>query len=148
MTPKDGELPGFLARSVLALLCVTVRLARAEPPRPGPAPILGLWRGTSVCTDRVLAPACRDETVVYEFSAGPDPAHVHWIADKVVNGARDRMGELDLAFDPAERCWKVEFSSPRMKSVWRLVAEGAHLSGTARLLPGGQVIRRVDLRRE
>ena len=26
---------------------------------------LGTWRGTSTCVDRELAPACKDEIVVY-----------------------------------------------------------------------------------
>jgi hypothetical protein len=72
----------------------------------GPAQLIGVWRGTSICTDRVAAPACHDETVVYEFT------------------------------------------SPRVKSVWRLSVDGARLSGTARLLPGNKTIRKLDLRKE
>jgi len=110
--------------------------------------VIGLWRGTSTCTDRVAAPACNDEQVVYEFRAGPKPGMVHWVADKVVNGKRVPMGELDMEYDKAEACWKVEFASPRTKVVWRLTVDGAHMTGTARLLPGNETVRKVDLRKE
>jgi hypothetical protein len=86
--------------------------------------------------------------VVYEFTAGPKAGTVRWAADKVVDGQRQRMGELDLAYDKNEGCWKAEFSSPRVRSVWRLVVDGTQLSGTARLLPGNQTIRKVSLRKE
>src|SRR5262245_41893527 len=84
---------------------------------PDPAQLIGTWRGTSTCTDRVAAPACQDETVVYEFTAGPRPGTVHWAADKVVNGKREPMGEFDLVYVKAESCWKAEFTSPRVKVV-------------------------------
>jgi hypothetical protein len=119
-----------------------------EPPDSDPAHLIGTWRGTSLCTDRVAAPACNDETVVYEFTAGVQAGTVHWVADKVVNGARQTMGEMELSFDKSEGCWKAEFSSPRSKSVWRLVVKGDHLSGTGRLLPGGQTVRKMELTRD
>ena len=115
---------------------------------PGPEQLVGTWRGTSTCTDRVAAPACQDENVVYEFTAGPKPGMVHWAADKIVNGQRERMGEFDVTYDTAEACWKAEFSSPRVKSVWRLTVDGARMSGTGRLLPGNETIRTLELRKE
>jgi len=114
----------------------------------GPEELLGIWRGTSTCTDRVAAPACQDEKVVYEFTAGERTGTVHWIADKIVNGKRERMGELDLTYDTGEARWKVEFKSPRSTVIWRLSVEGKVLSGTAQLSPGNETVRRVELRRE
>jgi hypothetical protein len=95
----------------------------------------------------VAAPACKDETVVYEFTAGPKPGTVRWMADKVVNGHRAKMGELELEFDQAEGCWKAGFASPRVR-VWRLVVEGERISGTARRLPGNEIIRSIDVRKD
>jgi hypothetical protein len=113
------------------------------------ASLIGIWRGTSTCTDRVAAPACNDEVILYEFTAGPRPATVRWTAYKMVNGQRERMGDdLDMTFDEGEACWKVEFSSPRVKGVWRFSVKGAHLSGTAHLLPGKQKVRQVEADRE
>ena len=82
-------------REVLWLSALAVTggsVARAQSAVGDPAELIGIWRGTSVCTDRVAAPACHDETVVYEFTAGSEPDTVHWVADKVVSGRRQRMG--------------------------------------------------------
>lgn len=110
--------------------------------------LMGTWRGTSVCTDRVAAPACRDETVVYEFSPGAQAGTVHWLADKVVKGERARMYELDLAYDNTEACWKAEYASPRVRIVWRLVVDGQRMTGTLHQLPGNELVRKLDVWRE
>jgi hypothetical protein len=108
----------------------------------------GVWRGTSTCTDRVAAPACHDEVVVYEFTAGAKAGTVHWKADKVVDGQRQTMGEMDLSYDTGDACWRAEFSSARVHSVWCLTVDGMHITGTARLLPGKQTVRKVDVRKD
>jgi hypothetical protein len=75
----------------------------AGPGGGDPAALIGTWRGTSLCTDRVAAPACHDETVVYELKAGARPGVVRWAADKVVDGQRQPMGgERELEYDQAE----------------------------------------------
>src|SRR3954469_10254751 len=99
----------------LVLVAYGQAIPRAQMSEPDPSQLIGVWRGTSTCTDRVAAPACHDETVVYEFTAGRARGSVRWAADKVVNGQRQRMGELDLSYDKTEACWKAEFSSPRVK---------------------------------
>jgi len=113
-----------------------------------PAELLGTWRGTSVCTDRVAAPACRDEVIVYEFSRGRDEGTVHWKADKIVAGQREPMGELDLAWDTAQGCWLAEHSNPRVKVFWCLKPDGAQLTGLAWLMPGKRLVRKVEARKE
>jgi hypothetical protein len=123
-------------------------LAASAPPGHEPSELIGTWRGTSTCTDRVAAPACRDEVVVYEFTAGEKPGWVHWKADKVVEGQRQPMGEMDLVYDAGGRCWTAEFNSSRVHSVWSLVVDGAHLTGTGRLLPGKQMVRRIAARKD
>lgn len=109
--------------------------------------LLGTWRGTSTCIDKVQAPACRDETVVYDFRRGDKPGHAIVAADKVVNGQRLPMGELDFVWDAASACWRADFESPSVTSRWCFTTDGAALKGTARLLPGNQIIRRVDVHR-
>jgi hypothetical protein len=133
------------------VLIVVGIIAVSTPDVPGPEQLIGLWRGTSICSDRVAAPACQDETIVYEFKAGAQPGTVRWAADKVVNGKRESMGDpLDLTYDTTEKCWKVEVTSPRVKIVWCLAVavEGRHLTGTARLLPGNETVRKVDARKQ
>jgi hypothetical protein len=122
--------------------------ASAAPAERSPSEIIGTWRGTSTCSDRVAAPACRDEVVVYDFTSGEKPGTVRWKADKVVNGERLTMGEMDLIYDAGEACWAAEFSSPRLHTRWCLVVEGAHLTGTGRLLPGKETVRKIDVRKD
>jgi hypothetical protein len=120
----------------------------AAPEAARPAAPIGVWRGTSTCTDRVALPACHDEVVVYEFTAGARQGTVHWKADKIIDGQRQLMGEMDLAYDTADACWKAEFRSPRVHSVWCLAVDGAHMTGTGRVLPSKQTVRRIDVRKD
>lgn len=130
----------LLASCVLRVSSVSGGITRSE--------LIGTWRGASTCTDRVAAPACRDEVVVYEFTVGAKSGTVHWHADKIVDGQRQPMGEMDLTYDRDDKCWKAEFTSPRIHSVWCLAVDGDHLTGTARLLPGKETVRRIDVRRD
>ena len=144
--PRITRLVGGLLATVL--LAPGSQVASFTLQASDPAQLIGTWRGTSACSDRVAAPACQDETIVYEFKAGRQPGTVHWVADKIVNGKREPMGELDLTYDKTESCWKVEFTSPRVKMVWRLSVEDRRLAGTARLLPGNETVRKVDARKQ
>jgi hypothetical protein len=150
--PRVRHWTGRVTRAVLVMVILqslgATAIARARIDAPDPEQLIGLWRGTSTCTDRVAAPACQDERVVYEFTAGTQPEMVHWAADKIVNGRRARMGEMDVTYDKAEACWKAEFSSPRLKSIWRIVVDRDHMTGSARLLPGNEMIRKIELRRD
>jgi hypothetical protein len=132
------------AKTAAALVLALSAVASAQKPEQ----LLGTWRGTSTCTDRVAAPACNDETVVYEFTPGAKPGVIRWVADKIVDGKRDSMGELELSWDAAESCWKSVFESPRMKSVWKLSVDGTHLTGTLQQVPGNQTTRKIDAKRE
>jgi len=133
--------------SICVHLWLLASFLMVQSSAPSPTQLLGTWRGTSTCTDRVAAPACNDEVVVYEFTKGVKPGTVHWAADKVVNGKREPMGEMDVAYDKTEECWKAEFSSPRVKSVWRLTVDGDRMTGSARLLPGNETIRKIEARK-
>jgi hypothetical protein len=134
--------------SVVLFAVLSSPLGQSKPSVPRPEQLIGTWRGTSLCTDLVAAPACHDETAVYEFTSGPKPGLVHWKADKIVNGRREPMGEADLSYDVPDACWKTQISGPRVTSVWRLSVNGTHLTGTARLLPGNQTIRKIDLQKD
>ncbi|HKQ97083.1 MAG TPA: hypothetical protein VJV75_04335 [Candidatus Polarisedimenticolia bacterium] len=123
-------------------------LSATTPTDRDPSELLGTWRGTSTCTDRVAAPACHDEVVVYDFTPGAKPGLVRWKADKVVDGQRATMGELELSYDAGAACWYAEFVSPRARTAWCLVVDGEHLTGTGRLLPGRETVRRIDVRKD
>src|SRR5262245_40743389 len=93
--------------NVAAALLVAAPLARG-----GQAPsdhraideIVGTWRGSSICVDRQAAPACTDETVVYDITATPGKADTVTVkADKIVNGTRELMASLDYTHDAADK---------------------------------------------
>lgn len=132
----------------ILFIAATVLQAAAAPVEHNASELIGTWKGTSTCTDRVAAPGCRDEVVIYDFTAGEKKGVVHWQADKVVNGERQPMGEMDLLYDTGEQCWSATFTSPRLSSVWCLTVDGTHLTGTGKLLPGKETIRKLDARKE
>ena len=134
----------LLASLFLFALIASVVYAQGSKP----SDLIGAWRGTSLCTDKVLLPSCNDETVIYVFTNGPKPGMTHVAADKIVNGQREPMGEFDLDYDKTEGCWKAEFKSARGDSVWCFAPNGAQLSGTLRHLPGREVVRKISARKE
>jgi hypothetical protein len=131
----------------IAVLGTAVFLFGTPADHP-PSDLIGLWRGTSVCTDRVAAPACKDEVVVYEFTAGTDDDTVHWQADKVVDEKRLNMGEIELKWDQDDDCWRGEFEGPRVHTMWCVRVKGHELTGSGWLLPGKQTVRKIEASRD
>jgi hypothetical protein len=136
---------------VLAFL-LAAQVARGEAPGQGAAPvgeIVGTWRGSSLCVDRQAAPACNDEQVVYEIGASPGkPNTVTAKADKIVDGKRQSMGDLDFTHDAKSGSWTSEFENPRVHTLWRLTVDGNTLRGTMVLLPSRAQVRKMDLKKE
>ena len=135
--------------TTLALLLLLAEPSAAAPATAHPrSEIIGTWRGTSVCTDRVAAPACKDEVVIYDVTPGAKAGDVHWKADKVVNGERLNMGEMEFAYDRGDACWRSVFTGPRGQSVWCFSVDGRTMTGRAWLLPGKEKIRKVEARKD
>lgn len=109
---------------------------------------LGTWRGTSTCVNRQVAPACNDETVVYEVERSDKPQTAIVKADKIVDGKRLPMGDLEFVYNAKEGCWHGEFTTPRAQGVWCLVVDGTNLTGSLRVLPENAEVRKVELKRE
>jgi hypothetical protein len=111
------------------------------------AGIAGTWRGTSTCVDKEHFPACRDEQVIYESRLthrAPDTVTIR--ADKVVNGAREFMGEL--SFTPqGDSAWIAEVRTPRSHFLVRLRRVGDGLTGVMTDLSSGRRIRDIVLTR-
>jgi hypothetical protein len=135
------------AAVAVAIVSIGASSARAAA---GPVDaIVGTWRGTSLCVDRQAAPACTDETVIYDIvaTAGkPDTVTVK--ADKVVDGKREPMGVLDFTFDAARGRWSTAIETPRLRATWYLVVEGTAMSGTMVMLPANAVVRRITLTKD
>jgi hypothetical protein len=124
----------------LALLAAAVA---AASPRDA---ILGEWRGASACTDRRVAPACKDEVVVYRFTpAGGDT--VRQAAFKIVAGEEQLMGELDFTPEARTHDWTSEFRINGRHGLWRFHPADTLMTGTLVDVPSGSVVRRVRVTR-
>ena len=132
---------------VIVVACAALALSAAQS-TPPPSELIGTWRGTSTCSDREAAPAWKDKVVIYDFTPGEAAGSVHWKADKVVNGQRRTMGEFDVVYNPSESCWRADLQTPQFNMVWRVSVNGKQLTGSAMLLPGKQVVRKIEARKD
>jgi hypothetical protein len=114
------------------LLTVMFAALAASPPTDlAGNRIRGEWRGTSQCTNLVLAPACKDETVRYVFT-GPigRTNKYHAAADKLVGKNYQSMGDLDLTYDAADSTWTGVLDMPSCKECrWWFRIRGSRLTG-------------------
>jgi hypothetical protein len=135
-----------------AALCLAAAAATAtaEPSTP-PAPkaeILGLWKGSSICTKVEAAEFCRDETVVYNFVDVPErPATVSLKAGRIVDGNIQKMYAIYFTYQPKEQCWTSEFDRLGIHGVWTYAVHGDEMTGSAAMLPGKTVVRNVSVKR-
>ena len=137
-------------RILVAVFFLMADLARGDSQGSGAVDeIVGTWSGSSVCVDRQAAPACKDEQVVYEIHANPGKANtVTTKADKVVDGKRLPMGDLEFTGDAKDGSWTSELATPRVHALWRIRVDGAKLTGTLTSIPSNAVVRKIDLRKE
>jgi hypothetical protein len=133
---------------LVALLALIVSIGAAAG--QDPAAIIGEWHGTSLCTDRVAAPGCNDEVVIYTFTRSADApgSKVSLSADKVVNGQRITMGESDLSYDEKEQAWTFEFKNARNHILWAYAVQGDMLTGTLYNIADRKVLRRATATRK
>ena len=108
--------------------------------------VSGDWTGTSTCTDLKALPGCHDEVVVYHFTP-KDEKTVHIAADKIVDGKPQFMGEFDMNVD-GNRLTNEMSDRQGRRSLWDFTVDGDHITGTLKLLPGGEVVRKIDVRRK
>jgi len=131
-----------------ALLLLLLRPAALPGATGDVEKIVGTWRGTSTCVDLKAAPACKDEVVVYEIVAVPGSADKVTVkGDKIVNGERQHMGDLEFTLGKAG-VWTNEFESPGARSHWTLTVNGKKMTGTGTLLPSNALVRRMELTRD
>jgi hypothetical protein len=135
MRIRGGMVLAFLTVSSLGQ--GTATQARGEDPD---VPIVGTWRGNSVCL--VKGSACRDEENVYRFSkpAGK-PGVFSGTAGKVVDGREIVMGRSDWTYDAENHV--LECKIP----VIRMLVDGARMEGDLKL-PDGTAYRRISLKKE
>lgn len=127
-----------LVSAIAGLAAISAAYAKTSPD------ILGEWRGTSLCTNLSLAPACKDEEVRYVFT-DLGGGKIHLVADKLVNKAYALMGEMDLA--AAENEWRYDFEIPACSCRWRFWLSEGGLAGELDDRKAGAVLRKVAARR-
>jgi len=103
---------------------------------------IGTWTGRSECTG--VRKACNDESVVYHIVKKSEDT-VSVSASKLVDGREVLMGEFN--FHIAGDTMTGDYDSGSVKSRWSFTRKDDAMTGTAVLLPGGEVIRNVSLRK-
>ena len=138
---RSLELP--LAVMLLALMATPATPA-SPPVDPAGRRIVGEWRGTSLCSNRELAPACKDETVRYTFSGPIGTTNTyHLLAEKLVGSDYQSMGEMDLTYTSADSTWKNVFDARKCKQcAWWFRMRASGLVG-ALTTAEGDTLRRV-----
>lgn len=139
-----------VATVAFLLLLVPHTVVRATTCAQDTSNIIGVWRGTSICTDRKIAPACKDEQIIYTFRNAPGqrPGKVILKADKVVDGKIEFMAELEGTYDQKKHTWTAEFRSPRFHGLWSFVISGRNLTGTLTDIPSKAIIRKISARKD
>ncbi len=126
---------------------VSAEAAATAPPAPK-SEILGRWAGRSTCTNAKGTEYCKDESVVYEFIDVPtQPATVAMRASRIVDDAELRMYQLYFTYRPDTHEWSSEFTRPSFRGVWAYAVHGDEMTGTAKVLPDGTVVRNVSVKR-
>ncbi|HEY0426789.1 MAG TPA: hypothetical protein VGC76_03180 [Pyrinomonadaceae bacterium] len=112
------------------------------------AKIYGDWTGESICADKQKFPACKDEKVVYHFSKSKENASkVHLVADKIVNGANEYMGEFDFTFNSAKNTISSEFTINGNHGIWEFKIDGDAMEGTLKMFPEKTLVRQVKVKK-
>jgi len=120
-------------------------------PATAPAPkseILGIWKGSSICTKADINQFCHDETVVYNFVDVPEqPATVELKAARIIDNSVQPMYWLYVTYRPDQGRWTSEFERPQVRGIWAYVVHGDDMTGTATVLPSLTIVRNVEVKR-
>jgi len=71
------------------------------------SPVLGDWRGSSICL--VKPSACHDEEALYHVRAAAD-GKLSMQADKIVNGKPEEMGTADCSYNASNNLLRCSFA--------------------------------------
>jgi len=137
-----------LIANVVMLVVLETAVAAPGAASAPKAEILGVWKGTSICTKVEGNEFCRDETVVYNVVDVPNqPATVTLKAARIVEDSVQPMYSLYFTYRPDNGNWTSEFERPSFRGVWAYVVHGDEMTGTATVLPGMTIVRNVAAKR-
>jgi hypothetical protein len=132
-----------VARAALAFaLCI------AATPAWSAESVHGEWRGSSICVNRQIAPACNDEQVHLKFELYRHQLSdkVHLDAQKLVDGKYETMFEIDL--EAVGDAWVHAFATRAgARARWTFRALGDELDGRLVDEASGADVRKVTARR-
>lgn len=110
--------------------------------------IVGEWRGSSVCTNRQIAPACADEQVRLLFTArSADRQVIHLEAQKLVGTSYETMFEIDVQYSAVADEWSYAFETSRFNARWTFRVHSDRLAGKLTDQGSGSQIRQVTAKR-
>jgi len=112
-----------------ALLTIAI-LASALSSQTAGDPLVGDWRGDSICV--VRPSACVDEKALYHVKKLGQPNRYSMQADKIVNGEPVNMGTTDCVFAREKQTLTCELP----KGAIHLALRGTRLEGTMNLADG------------
>lgn len=108
-------------------------------------PLVGVWTGDSICT--AVRPACRDEKAAYHVVLSDRADSVSMTMNKIVDGKEETMGTLVYQVDPDARTLRSEVDQNGLHTLWSFAWSGPAMRGTLKLLPSGDVVRNITLRK-
>jgi len=122
---------------LLPILAATTTTATANP-------LIGTWRGTSLCTP--VRAACHDEISVAHIAQSPKKNTVLLTMNKVVDGKEVAMGgTVEYKVDYAKRTLVWELTG---RHAVILSWTGNDMTGTLIQYPGREVVRNIKLTKD
>ena len=88
--------------------------------------LTGTWKGTSIC--QIKSSPCNDEIAVYHIAKGTKAGTFHVVANKVVNGKEEDMGESDYTFNAADNSFNSYIE--QYKVTIKFIVKGNSMEGT------------------
>jgi hypothetical protein len=133
----------FSAAFILAVMLSSGSTPAQTPaPHAAQSPLLGDWRGDSICVAR--QGACHDEKALYHVAEVPGKSDRLAITfSKIVDDRPVRMGTLECAYDQNKNTATCEYPV----GVWALEFKGNQMNGTL-TLSDKTLLRRVKLKKE
>ena len=131
------------------MLSLTLSISLLIAQGPSSNSLLGTWHGTSICMDKKVDTACKDEIVVYDVDTVGVKAkgNVMMHAYKIVNKEKDWMGDQELTHDAKSDTWWGDYTGRRGAIRWRFAVTGPEMNGTLVELPSMRMIRKVEVKR-
>ncbi len=125
------------------ILCVAILLASNCFSQSNPD-VVGEWEGESVC--QVPKP-CTTEHVIYDIKSTRNGKFTIE-ADKVVNGKREWMGDLQCSWSGEEQKLSCPMTNVSRPGDWVFWLKGDRLLGVLTIREGNVLFRRIDVTRK